>query len=127
MRLDELRRSRERWRARAEETRLRDKKEEARELFQRHPRLGPITTEEFERDFERKVVNSRLGSSSQLKQNRLRIWTDEMQKKAQVEDHMLEGWERKRWSERTHFPNSAGHGRKFGNRYHWPLEQATGV
>ena len=58
MRLDDLRRSREEWRARAEETqRLQDKKEEVWEnLFQRQPRLGPNQREEFEREYKQKVT-----------------------------------------------------------------------
>ena len=51
MKLESLRKERDRWRTRAEaKQRLEDKKEEAWELFQRQARLGATRREEFERD-----------------------------------------------------------------------------
>ena len=51
MKLEDLRRERDRWKKRAEEKqRLQGKKEEAWELFQRQPRVGAARREEFERE-----------------------------------------------------------------------------
>ena len=57
MKLENLRRERDRWKKRAEEKqRLQGKKEEAWELFQRQPRFGAARREEFEREYEQKVT-----------------------------------------------------------------------
>ena len=57
MKLEDLRRERDRWKKRVEEKqRLQGKKEEAWELFQRQPRFGAARREEFEREYKQKVT-----------------------------------------------------------------------
>ena len=57
MKFENLGKERDRWRNRAEaKQRFQDKKEEAWELFQRQPRLGPTRKEEFEREYKQKVT-----------------------------------------------------------------------
>ena len=57
MKLENLRKERDHWRKRAEKRqRLQDKKEEAWDVFQRQPRLGPKRREEFEREYKQNVT-----------------------------------------------------------------------
>ena len=59
MKLEKLRKERDKWRNRAEaKQRLQDKREEAWELFQRQPRLGATRREEFEREYKQKIDRS---------------------------------------------------------------------
>ena len=61
MKLEDLRRERDRWKKRAEEKqRLQRKKEEAWELFQRQPRLGAARREEFERGVQAEGDNEKV-------------------------------------------------------------------
>ena len=70
----ELRRSLERWQARAKEVqRLQEKKEHAWDLYSRVPSFGRKKKEDFEKEFGHKVV-----SDGKVDEKRLREWTDEM-------------------------------------------------
>ena len=91
MRPGELRRSLERWQARAKEVqRLQEKKEHAWDLYSRVPSFGR-KKEDFERDFAHKVVyNGKVDEKS------LQEWTDEMQSKVQRAEREFEARER-RW------------------------------
>ena len=91
MRPGELKRSLERWQARAKEVqRLQDKKEQAWDLYRRVPSFGRRKKEDFEKDFGHKVVYD-----GKIDEKRLREWTDEMQSKVQKAERELEARERK--------------------------------
>ena len=91
MRPGELRRSLERWQARAKEVqRLQDKKEQAWDLYSRVPSFGRKKKEDFERDFAHKVVYN-----GKVDEKRLQEWTDEMQSMVQKAEHELEAKESK--------------------------------
>ena len=92
MRPGELRRSLERWQARAKEVqRLQEKKEQAWDLCSRVPSFGRKKKEDFERDVAHKVVyNGKVDEKS------LQEWTDEMQSKVQRAEREFEARER-RW------------------------------
>ena len=87
----ELRRSLERWQARAKEVqRLQEKKEHAWDLYSRVPSFGRKKEEDFEKDLEHKAVyNAKVDEKS------LQEWTDEMQSKVQKAERELEARERK--------------------------------
>ena len=87
----ELRRSLERWQARAKEVqRLQDKKEHAWSLYNRVPNFRRKKKEDFEKDFEHKAVyNGKVDEKS------LQELTDEMQSKVQKAERELEARERK--------------------------------
>ena len=75
----ELRRSLERWQARAKEAqRLQDTKEHAWDLYSRVPNFRRKTKEDFEKDFAHKVVHN-----GKIDEKSLQEWTDEMQSKGQ--------------------------------------------
>ena len=95
MRPVDLRRSLERWQARAKEAqRLQDKKEHAWDLYSRVPNFRRKKKEDFEKDFAHKVVyNGKVDEKS------LQEWTDEMQSKVQKAERELEARERKLASE----------------------------
>ena len=91
MKLEDLRRERDRWRKRAEEKqRLRGKKEEAWELFQRQPRLGASRREEFEREYKQKVTTKRLSpfdlGSPDADEKSLQEWVDKLLVQALAQD-----------------------------------------
>ena len=91
MRPGELKRSLERWQARAKEVqRLQDKKEQAWDFYSRVPSFGRRKKEDFEKDFGHKVVYD-----GKIDEKRLREWTDEMQSKVQKAERELEVRERK--------------------------------
>ena len=94
MKPGELRRSLERWQARAKEVQcLKEKKEHAWDLYSRVPSFGRKKKEDFEKDFGHKVVyNGKVDEKS------LQEWTDEMQSKVQQAERELEARER-RWME----------------------------
>ena len=94
MRPGELKRSLERWQARAKEVqRLEDKKEHAWDLYRRMPNFKRKKKEDFEKDLEHKAVyNGKIDEKS------LQEWTDEMQSKVQKAERELEARERK-WME----------------------------
>ena len=86
----ELKRSLERWQARAKEVeRLQDKKEQAWDLYSRVPNFGRKTKEDFEKDLEHKVVYN-----GKVDEKRLQEWTDEMQSKVQKAERELEAREK---------------------------------
>ena len=91
MRPGELRRSLERWQARAKEVqRLQEKKEHAWDLYSRVPSFGRKKKEDFEKDLEHKAMyNGKIDEKS------LQEWTDEMQSKVQKAERELEARERK--------------------------------
>ena len=99
MKLEDLRRERDRWRKRAEEKqRLRGKKEEAWELFQRQPRLGASRREEFEREYKQKVTTKRFSpfdlGSPDADEKSLQAWVEDLVKIALAQDRKKEARER---------------------------------
>ena len=99
MKLEDLRRERDRWRKRAEEKqRLRVKKEEAWELFQRQPRLGASRREEFEREYKQKVTTKRLSpfdlGPPDADEKSLQEWMDKLLVQALAQDRKKEARER---------------------------------
>ena len=79
-----------------QELRLRRKKEEAWELFQRQPTLMRKTREEFERKFREKVLGGIYSNSRDEPQKDLQSWTNELEKAAQEEERRLEAFDKKR-------------------------------
>ena len=94
MRPGELKRSLERWQARAKEVqRLKDKKEQAWDLYRRMPNFKRKKKEDFEKDLKHKAVyNGKIDERSQQE------WTDEMHSKVQKAERELEAREGK-WME----------------------------
>ena len=98
MKLEDLRRERDRWRKRAEEKqRLQGKKEEAWELFKRQPRFGAARREEFEREYKQKVT-TKMRSPFDLgppdaDEKSLQEWVDKLLVKALAEDRKKEATE----------------------------------
>ena len=85
MRPGELKRSLERWQARAKEVqRLQEKKEHAWDLYSRVPSFGRKKKEDFEKDFGHKVVYD-----GKMDEKRLREWTNEMQSKVHKAEREL--------------------------------------
>ena len=78
------------------ELRLRRKKEEAWELFQRQPNLVRKTREEFQKKFREKVLGGIYSSSRDEQEEDLESWIKELEKAAQEEERMLEAFEKKR-------------------------------
>ena len=95
MKLEDLRRERDRWRKRAEEKqRLQGKKEEAWELFKRQPRFGAARREEFEREYKQKVT-MKMRSPFDLgppdaDEKSLQEWVDKLLVKDLAEDRKKE-------------------------------------
>ena len=95
MKLENLRRERDRWKKRAEEKqRLQGKKEEAWELFQRQPRFGAARREEFEREYEQKVTTKMrspfdLGPPD-VDENSLQEWVNKLLVNALAKDRKKE-------------------------------------
>ena len=113
MRPGELKRSLERWQARAKEVqRLEDKKEHAWDLYRRMPNFKRKKKEDFEKDLEHKAVYN-----GKVDEKRLREWTDEMQSKVQKAERELEARERK-WmeSEDSNSQRSPSMGEALGSR-----------
>ena len=79
-----------------QELRLRRKKEESWELFQRQPTLMRKTREEFERKFREKVLGGIYSSSKDEQEKDLQLWTNKLEKAAKEEERRLEALERKR-------------------------------
>ena len=80
MKLESLRKERDRWRIRAEaKQRVEDKKEEAWELFQRQPGWGPKGRKDFEREYKEKVkaepLYSPFGSDKREEKSCRSGWT----------------------------------------------------
>ena len=76
----DLRRSLERWQARAKEVqRLQDKKEQAWDLYRRVPNFRRKKKKDFVKDLERKAVYN-----GKIDEKILQEWTDEMQSKVQA-------------------------------------------
>ena len=92
MRPGELRRSLERWQARAKEVqRLQEKKEHAWDLYSRVPNFRFKNKENFEEDFKYRAVYN--GKVNEMK---LQEWIDEMQPKVHAAERQLEIRDRKR-------------------------------
>ena len=98
MKLESLRKERDRWRIRAEaKQRVEDKKEEAWELFQRQPGWGPKGRKDFEREYEQKVPTKRFSlfdlGPSVADEKPLQEWVDKLLVKALAEDRKKEATE----------------------------------
>ena len=93
---DELRRSRDHWKARAEEEeRLQKMKEEAWRHFERMPGFRRKTREKFEEEFTCKVRNA-LDNSSKEREKAVQDWSSDMQKVIKPEERRREARERTR-------------------------------
>ena len=98
MKLESLRKERDRWRIRAEAKQwVEDKKEEAWELFKRQPRFGAARREEFEREYKQKVT-TKMRSPFDLglpdaDEKFLQEWVDKLLVKALAEDRKKEATE----------------------------------
>ena len=98
MKLESLRKERDRWRIRAEaKQRVEDKKEEAWELFQRQPGWGPKGRKDFEREYEQKVTTKRFSpfdlGPPDADEKSLQEWVDKLLVKALAEDRKKEATE----------------------------------
>ena len=82
-----------------QELRLRRKKEEAWELFQKQPNFVRKTREEFERKFSEKVLGGIYWNSKDEQEKDLQKWLNELQKVADLEERKLEARELKRMGE----------------------------
>ena len=93
---EELRRSRDYWKTRAEEEeRLPKTKEEAWKLFERMPGFKRKTRVMFEEEFTRKVKNA-LDNSSKEREKAVQEWSNDMQRVIQPEERKREARERMR-------------------------------
>ena len=93
---DELRRSRDHWKARAEEEELFQKTtEEAWRLFERMPGFRRKTREMFEEEFTCKVRNA-LDNSRKEREKAVQDWSSDMQKVIKPEERRREARERTR-------------------------------
>ena len=91
---EELRRSRDHWKARAEdEERFQKMKEEAWSLFERQPGFKRKTREEFEEELTRKVRNT-LGNNRGEREKMVQEWSSEMRRVVQPEERRHEARER---------------------------------
>ena len=91
---EELRRSRDHWKARAEDQeRFQKMKEEAWRLFERQPGFKRKTREEFEEELTRKVRNT-PGNNSEEREKMMQKWSSEMQRVGQPEERRHEARER---------------------------------
>ena len=88
--------------------RFHDKKDTNVEFLRIQAGLRPDARKEFERKFERKVMNG-LCSNSNAGQKSLQEWTDELQAEAQAT-------ERLRWSWRTPAPTAPTMGQAVATR-----------
>ena len=79
-----------------QELRLRHKKEEAWEFFQRQTTLMRKTREEFEKKYGEKVLGGIYSNSKDEQEKGLQSWTNELEKVAQEEERRLETPEKKR-------------------------------
>ena len=92
---EELRRNRELWKTRLEEKqRFHTKKKEAWEFFRRLPSFKPKKQEDFEEEFNQKVMTGYSSGSPEGRERYLDEWTVELQKKALEEDRRSEARER---------------------------------
>ena len=91
---EELRRSRDHWKTRAEEVvQFPGTKEDAWRLFERQPGIKLKTREEFEEEFKRKVRDV-MSSSRSEREKMVQKWSSEMQKVVQPEERRREARER---------------------------------
>ena len=79
-----------------QELRLRRKKEDAWELFQRQPNFVRKTRQEFEKKFSEKVLGGIYWNSKDDQERDLQKWLNELEKLAQEEERRLEAIEKKR-------------------------------
>ena len=90
---EELRRSRDHWKARAEdEERFQKMKEEAWRLFERQPGFKRKTGEEFEEELTRMVRNT-PGNNRGEREKIMQKWLSEMQRVVQPEERRHEARE----------------------------------
>ena len=82
-----------------QELRLRRKKEEAWELFQRQSNFVRKTREEFEKKFSEKVLGGIYWNSKDDQEKDLQKWLNELQKMADLDERRLEALEKKRMGE----------------------------
>ena len=82
-----------------QEQRLRHKKEEAWELFQRQPTLTRKTREEFQEKFRQKVLSGVWSSSKDEQEKDLQKWLNALQKVADLDERRLEAREVRRMGE----------------------------
>ena len=113
MRPGELRRSLERWQARAKELqRIQDKKEHAWDFYSRVPNFRFKNKENFEGDFKHRAVYD-----GKVDERKLQEWIDEMQSIVHVAERQLETRERESgWRRRTPNPNGTEHWRSSRNQ-----------
>ena len=108
---EELRRSRDHWKARAEdEERFQKMKEEAWRLFERQPGFKRKTREEFEEELTRKVRNT-PGNNRGEREKMVQKWSSEMHRAVQL----VERRERK-WNRKIPTPKNNERERKYGDR-----------
>ena len=94
MRPGELRRSLERWQARAKEVqRLQDKKEHVWDLYRRVPNFRFKNKDNFEEDFKHRAVYD-----GKVNERKVQEWIDEMKPKVHAAERQHETRERK-WME----------------------------
>ena len=98
MKLESLRKERDRWRIRAEaKQRVEDKRDEAWELFQRQPGWGPKGRKHFEREYEQKMTTKRFSpfdlGPPDADEKSLQGWVDKLLVKALAEDRKKEATE----------------------------------
>ena len=79
-----------------QELRLRRKKEEAWELFQRQPNFARKTREEFEKKFSEKVLGGIYWNSKDDQEKDLQKWLNELQKVADLDERKLEALEKEK-------------------------------
>ena len=91
---EELRRSRDHWKARAEDKdHFQKMKEEAWRLFERQPGFKRKTREEFEEELTRKVRNT-PGNNREEREKMMQKWSSELQRVVQPEERRHEARER---------------------------------
>ena len=113
MRPGELRRSLERWQARAKDMQqLRDKKEHAWDLYSRVPNFRLKNKENFEEDFKHRVVYD-----GKVNERKLQEWIDEMQSKVHAAERQLEIRDRKREREWMESEDSSSQRRRAWEKF----------
>ena len=105
MRPGELRRSLERWQARAKEVqRLHDKKEHVWDLYRRVPNFRFKNKDNFEEDFKHRAVYD-----GKVNERKVQEWIDEMKPKVHAAERQHETRDRKREREWMESEDSSSH------------------
>ena len=121
---EELRRSRDYWKTRAEEEeRLQKTKEEAWRLFERMPGFKRKTRETFEEEFTRKVKNA-LGNSRKEREKAVQEWSDDMQKLSSRKNGNARPGRGGRMEQEDSNSKDGKHGRKYGIRESSPCRRS---